>query len=170
MGRSISVGVDLDRLRLKTSVAPSRSGVAGMGHYEVQAPKWDDAGAGSYDADSGDLVAMLTIPFAAIFPALCVSNPGKGFLPLRPIFGFRLPGYRRPVPCDRSEFSMPRACLPQLEPWALRACFALTKLWTSQAWQARAAANSHCNNREDHRPLVLAGIARSFARSLAPNA
>ena len=61
---------------------------------------------------------------------------------------------------------MLRAFLAQWEPWMPRAWLAQWKLWTLQTCRARAVAQSHYNKRENHRPSVSAGTARSSASLL----
>jgi hypothetical protein len=95
-----------------------------------------------------------------------VSIPGKWFSSSRLILNSRRRAHRRTAPSGRSDFWILRACQPQLELRILRACLGQSKLWTSWACRACAAAQSCYNKREDRRLFVSAGTARSFARLL----
>jgi hypothetical protein len=94
------------------------------------------------------------------------SIPGKWFSSSRLILNSRLRAHRRTAPSGRSDFWILRACRPQLELRILRACLGQSKLWTSWACRACAAAQSCYNKREDRRLFVSAGTARSFAHLL----
>jgi hypothetical protein len=94
------------------------------------------------------------------------SIPGKWFSSSRLILNSPRRAHRHTAPSGRSDFWILRACRPQLELRILRACLAQSKLWTSWACRACAAAQSCYNKREDRRLFVSAGTARSFAHLL----